>query len=334
MIKRNILTIVFLILFSALFEESNYQLSFTNENKLFDIPYQPGINYDNYKTLDFNSIYSKPPSSSIEIKSQGTPPDQLNTISADGGLAQHTRTALNGLVIENSQNNVLDLSVLPLEFASSIDVYKNNLSPYGISASSGLVNFNLFPVNNLSYLSFYMGSYANYGGKLLLNKEINNSRFYLGLAASSADNDFIYEDQFSATNKASNPDYKKYSIIGRWQTSAFDLILTHTGKEAGTGNKYSGQGRQSDLFSTVDFTTSLNSFNFNLNYINWQNKYWDTINGTNTHLNQTIGVKCDKKINFQFMNTTIKLADNYYILNSTQLGNKSDDDVKLALGRF
>lgn len=320
-------------------EDGSFDFSLTNKNQNFNFPSEPGMFYDNRKTLDFDSIESKIPSSSVQVNSYGTP-GQLNTISLDGGSSEHTKTAVNGLVIGNGQNNVMDLSLLPLEFADSADIYKNDMKPFGVDASAGLIDFNLFAPENVSYVSLYAGSYYSFGGKIYLDLDTNNCRYIIGAAYETASNNFSYSDQYSNTYIASNLDYKKVSLIGRIETPAYDLILTHTGKDEGTGTAYGDFGREDDYLSTAGLTSSFAGLDFGLNYINWINEYESPETGSSTNINNTIGGSILKKLDFGPLNSIINIIDKDYILNSGDIGYKNADQAdlsivnKLTLGRF
>ena len=339
MVSRAVLSFSILIISIFAYGESDFNLSFTNENETFDFPSEPGFFYDNRKILNFDSIQSKIPSSSIQINSYGTP-GQLNTVSLDGGSSEHTRTALNGLVIDNGQNNVMDLSILPLEFADSADIYKNNMTPFGVDAPAGLINFNLFPPENMSYISLYGGSFYSYGGKVYLDLDTNDCRFIIGAAYESASNNFSYVDQYSNLYIASNLDYQKISLIGRIETPAFNLILTHTGKEEGTGTTYGDFGREDDYFSTADLSSSLSGINMDINYINWFNEYMSPLTGSSTNINNTAGASVGKKFDFGPLTSALKIIDKDFMLNSSVIGYKNADQVdidlvnRLTLGRF
>jgi hypothetical protein len=295
--------------------------------------------YDNRKTLDSDSLESKIPSSSVQVNSYGTP-GQLNTISLDGGSSEHTKTAINGLVIGNGQNNVMDLSLLPLEFADSADIYKNNMKPFGVDASAGLIDFNLFPPENVSYVSIFAGSYYSYGGKFYLDLDTNNCRYIIGAAYETASNNFSYEDQYSNTYIASNLDYQKLTLIGRVETPLYNLVLTHTGKDAGTGGSYGEWGREDDYLSTANLTSSLAGLDISINYINWVNEYESPETGSDTNINNTLGASAVKKLEFGPLSSIISIIDKDFILNSSEIGYKNADQAdlsvvnKLTLGRF
>ena len=309
--------------------ESNFQLWVSNIPNRFILEPYPGIQYNSHDLYNFYNFSSKVPDSATSIKSYGTP-GQLNSASVDGGLSYHTRTGINGTVIENAQIVPMDISILPIEFASRVDIYKNNLTPYGIPSTSGFINFDVFSFNR-SYIDLSVGSYSTYSARTLFGYEIDDSILSAGFSYTSASNDFDYIDNLHFINKAYNLDYQKWSLIGQYKCTFFSFYFSHTTKEAGTGMKYAGYGRQRDDFNLLSFRSALFDTPIYIDYLYWINRFKNQLSSDDTHFNHTLSTKAERKIDFNFLISTISVINKYYAVNSTTIGYKTLDEVHLVL---
>lgn len=307
----------------------NLNTSVSNTQDDLIIPYRPGVDYDRMKLGDYGSVRSLFPSSSVSVKSQGTP-GQLSTVSLDGGPAPHTAIALDGMPVETAQITPLDIGILPTEFFQSADVYRNNMGPYGYTGSSGMINFNLFrPGMNENQLQLYGGSYSSFGGKMLVSQSVGDLDFLIGGAYSSASNNFIYIDSWNSTNTAANLDFTKYSLIAKMQYRDIKVNMTYSSREAGAGP---GIARQNDNLLTADADYKTGGFQADLSYVNWLNRYRDPVYSQNdTHLNQTINLRLGGDMGWDFYRFKPGLNNKLFLADSTKIGSRTDDEINLVL---
>lgn len=301
----------------------------SNQQDGLAIPYRPGVDYDRLKLNDYGSVQSLFPSSSVSIKAQGTP-GQLSTVSLDGGPAPHTAIALDGMPIETAQVTPLDISILPTEFFQSADIYKNNVGTFGYSGSSGMINFNLYkPGMSANEIQFYGGSYGSFGGKVIVSQSVSELDYLIGASFSSASNNFTYTDSWDESRTAVNSDFTKYSFISKFAVRYMKLDMTYTSKEAGTGT---GSARQNDDLFTANTGFKKDGFQTELSYINWMNRYRDTAYSLDdSHLNQTIGFNLGGDMGWDFYRIKPRLNNKLFLVNSTKVGNRSDDEIGLVL---
>jgi outer membrane receptor protein involved in Fe transport len=319
------LSLLFFV-FGNIFSEVNLNTTLSNSAPDFAIPKRPGIEFDSTPVQNSASIQSHFPTSSVQIKSYGSA-GQTATAAIDGGNSEKTALGLDGVVIENAQIKPFDVSVLPIEFSQNLEIYKNNLLPYGMNASAGFVNFKLpRPEANENQLQVYGGSYENWGGKIVFSRKPEVIGFVLGGAFSSASNRFQTIDSWGATNTTSNLDYRKYSFLGKLESGPFKLSGTHTEKSGGTGTS---TGRQKDFLSTLDASYQQGRQKLDASYVHWQNNYADAYSA-DQHLNQTIHLSAEKAFEWGFFKTIPRAINNFFIVDSTKIGHHLDDEINLV----
>ncbi len=309
-------------------------LSYSNSmpNIPIAVENHPGMEYDHLNVDGFNSVRAKFPSALMSIKSYGTP-GQVSSVAMNGGTAEQTGIAIDGISIENGQNDVPDVSILPLELANSVDIYKDNLLPYGINAPAGMVNFNMPGTRyDLNEVSLYGGDFYRYGGKIVFSRSYKDMGFMVAGAYSSASNNFNYTNNFGITNQAQNMDYSKYSMMGKFRYSDFDASLSYTSKESGTGFFYDTTGREKDNVLLSDLKWEKDYARIRLSYYYWHNNYADpAIAELTDDTNQTISLNLKNAYKFGFYTLQPNFGNQLFLFSGTGMGYLSDDETSAVV---
>lgn len=195
-------------------------VSFRNESNILNSA--SNIHIINSKTLNsingknIGDVLSTVPG--VFIKNYGNV-SSLQTISLNGLGAEHTTVLLNGFKLNTLQNGQIDLSLIPKENVSRIEVLNNGYSSvYGSEAMSGVVNIitdddlSSTQLNDFSLsLNALYGSYNN--KKFLANtkKRFKNIKFDFLISNEKSDNDFDYyfnNGETKEKRKRENSDYQ------------------------------------------------------------------------------------------------------------------------------
>lgn len=161
-------------------------------------------------------------SSSVFVKSYGATPS-LQTISINGLGAEHTLILLDGVKLNSFQNSVFDLSLIPIENISRIEILNNGASSiYGSEAIGGVIN--IISNNKFSYYTgndFQIkaalsgGSYNTFRYSLGLYQKINSfdARIFYSKEKSDGNFKYYYDDGINITEKErQNAAYSIYDI--------------------------------------------------------------------------------------------------------------------------
>ena len=175
-------------------------ISFRNESDIFNSA--SDIHILNSKSLsslngkNAGDVLSTVPG--VFIKNYGNV-SSLQTISLNGLGAEHTTVLLNGFKLNSLQNGQIDLSLIPKESISRIEVLSNGYSSvYGSEAMSGIVNIitdddSFKNQSDLSLtLSALYGSYNNKKYYLDSKKRMDKVKFGFLVSSEKSDNDFDY----------------------------------------------------------------------------------------------------------------------------------------------
>ncbi|MDZ7624590.1 MAG: TonB-dependent receptor [Ignavibacteriaceae bacterium] len=161
-------------------------------------------------------------SSSVFVKSYGSTPS-LQTISINGLGAEHTLILLDGVKLNSFQNSVVDLSLIPIENISRIEVLNNGASSiYGSEAIGGVINIitsNKLSNNSDNDLQLKVGlsggSYNTFRYSLGLYQKINSfdARIFYNKEKSDGSFNYYYDDGINITEKErQNAAYSIYDI--------------------------------------------------------------------------------------------------------------------------
>ena len=259
------------------------------------------------------------------MKSAGTL-GQVATVAIDGGNSQHTGVAYDGMALDFGQNPSADVSLLPIEFAESVDVFRNNLVPFGYSATAGLIHFNA-PKQRTEFRSVeaVIGSLYETGIKLFWN----SSAFRIGASVTISSNLFGYRDEFGQPKFSENLDYRRYALVGDWEDKNIGVSFFHTGRSGGAGNKYSDIPRQTDYTAGFRIFSS-GAFEWEIGDIFWHNEYWAQGQTASIHQNDTLTASIRTKWKpFEWLTIYPKLASKTYLLQSSTLGWRWDEEACL-----
>lgn len=290
------------------------------------LPYEPGRDYDRVAFDDDASPQSSLSSALIETKSSGTA-GQLNSLALDGAPASHTKMAVNGMLINFAQNPVFDMSLLPLEFATDVEVYRNNLSASGIPATAGLVNFQLLNgVTHRLSAKIETGSFGFYSG--VLNGSIFNEHVKIGAAYTVASNNFEYSDDFGQIRRMQNMDYNKKSLFSEWEGSRGRFFVSWSAKDAGTGDVYSVNAREKDSLLLTDAKWLFGLWQTRLSWSRWLNRY-KSPGIDDLHNNQHLSLKAGRRWKISGNVFALHIENDSYYLDSTKIGVKYDNIAAL-----
>lgn len=161
-------------------------------------------------------------SSSVFVKSYGSTPS-LQTISINGLGAEHTLILFDGVKLNSFQNSVVDLSLIPVENISSIEILNNGASSiYGSEAIGGVINIisnnklSNYTGNDFQFKAALSGgSYNTLRYTLGLYQKINSfdARIFYNKEKSDGNFKYYYDDGINIKEKErENAAYSIYDI--------------------------------------------------------------------------------------------------------------------------
>jgi vitamin B12 transporter len=140
--------------------------------------------------------------SGIFIKDYGSA-SGLKTISIRGTSAEHTLILMNGNRLNNFQNGLIDLSLLPIDNIEKVEIIQGgNSALYGSDAIGGVINILTSNPGERMNLDFSggVGSFGFQKYSLWLSDRIAGLGFGFGYSADSSKNNFKYK--FKDTNQS------------------------------------------------------------------------------------------------------------------------------------
>ena len=161
-------------------------------------------------------------SSSVFVKSYGSTPS-LQTISINGLGAEHTLILFDGVKLNSFQNSVVDLSLIPVENISRIEILNNGASSiYGSEAIGGVINIiSNDKLSNYTGNDFQIktalsgGSYNTFRYSFGLYQKINSfdTRIFYNKEKSDGNFKYYYDDGINIKEKErENAAYSIYDI--------------------------------------------------------------------------------------------------------------------------
>ncbi len=311
--------LIFFGLFATFYSQSNFNFIISNLSYDYKVK-KDSIQYEKKKVSPFSSVSSKINSAFVQNRSYGGI-GQVNTVSIDGGLSSHTRIGWNNLNIEIAQMNSLDISLLPLEFADYVEIYRDNLSSDGIYGQGGFVNFVSSSFSKNASIDFSIESYDTYNGKIILNSIANNANNFkgeVGFSFISSSNSYPYIDKYGFSNNTQNLDFKRMAFFSDISLPYGSFSFTHTYKNGGTGISYNNLPRQEDIFDTFSLSTEIFGTFLNLGFVNWENNY-ELNNSIDKHINKTFSFEAVNNFAFFDVKNTLKPVVKYFKVDSTKL---------------
>ena len=138
--------------------------------------------------------------SGVFVKSYGNS-SALQTISMNGLGAEHTVILLNGSKLNSLQNGQIDLSLIPTDNISRIEVMNNGYSSlYGSEAMGGVVNIITDEFSSANKLKLSLGSdFGSYNARKFyfkVSNTLNKLKWNFSLSDEKSDNnyEFYYDD--------------------------------------------------------------------------------------------------------------------------------------------
>lgn len=293
------------------------------------IEYYPGLSYESILLPSGGSVQSRYPSSSLLLKANGTA-GQVTTLSLDGGPASHTRIAWEGQILDFGQIPTFDASLLPLELRPRADIYRYNFTSRGWSASSGIVNYRLDPLQKQGLnIRLGAGSFGLWSGQALWQPNMTgNLQSSWGILYRQAENAFYYRNDLGLELPMQNMDYRKAGLIQKLEGRNWQWSSSLTWKESGTGNKYSLQARQEDLLLLSQGGWSSSNLSLQAEYAYWENHYRDS--STDSHFNHQIRIKSQGSRQKGFYTGSWSLQSQTSILYSSRLDQQWEEILHAA----
>ncbi len=320
--------IFFSLFFSYFYSQTNYSFVITNLTDSYKI-YNNSIQYDRKKIENFSSIGSKLNSAFLLNRSYGGM-GQVNTISMDGGLSSHTKFGWNGHNIDVAQMNSLDISLLPIEFAGSFEIYRENLSPYGIFGQGGYINFLPLYIKKNTLLDFSVESYDTYSGKVVLSSKGDGFLGKAGFSFISSSNSYPFIDRYGVSNSTYNLDFKRMTFFSEMSAGIFNISLAHTYKNGGTGVSYNTTPRQEDVFDIAGVKFAIFDTFFSMSIVNWENNYLNSSIGVDDkHINTTFSFDASKGFDIYGIKNNFKPVIRFFNVNSTKISNQYSYEIQL-----
>lgn len=303
---------------------ADLRFSLSNDLPALPVEPRPGIDYDRLELSHPVSVASYFPSASVSLRSQGTA-GQLATLSVDGGLSAHTALTLDGAAVRSLQIMPMDAGMLPLEFVSAVDIFKANMAALGASGTAGTVNFSTDQPR--SFLRLTLGSMREISIAGLAAGKNESGIWQAGLSGTLSSNLFPTRPDGSVPG---NLDFGRYSALGSWRSPSMRLALTHTGRSAGVGSRYSGDGRQDDLYTLASLDWKTGGWEAGGEISWWYNHYSNTIFGTETHQNYGASAFTGYRLKESAWEAGWKLREQAGMIDSTRLGKRYGSTLDLS----
>lgn len=190
--------------------------------------YRPGLNFQSTSLDVNNSVNNLIDSAAVTIEFSEV--GRAGAIRIDGA-ATLPMMGLDGFLIRDpsiNQGQIL-LDLLPYDFAQRVDIYKQNLVPFGVTAGS-FVDFRI-PETHELYTSILsrLSTTANIYTKLQGEIPFKDGTTFWGIVA-----DFGLYDYYYATDGGKgfefypNSTYNRTSVISKTSWKGLEFLLSHT----------------------------------------------------------------------------------------------------------
>ncbi|MGL5254858.1 MAG: hypothetical protein ACRC9L_07700 [Brevinema sp.] len=219
--------IIFLLLFTTpLLAEDSVPLRTEIEwQNVPSIKYRPGIPYKKVP-LNQEGRANLLPSASVTVESPGT--GRLGSTRIDGTGTKAT-LAVDGFAIMdisiNEHQPILDL--IPIEFASSADIYQQNLVPIGFPASS-LIDFRLGKGVPYVQLATSVNSFGEWKTRVQGEHHFKNGYTLYGVSGSFLFSDYLYADPEGSFKAWENSTYQRVGLISKTRVNNWEFLASDT----------------------------------------------------------------------------------------------------------
>jgi len=242
------------------------------QQKLPSIRYRPGLNFETSSLNEHSSRQNFINSPSIRIESGNT--GRFGNIRVDGAVTK-PMLGIDGFIVRDvsiNEGQIL-LDMLPYDFAEKVDIYKQNLTPFGINAGS-FIDFQI-PVKNFDYVKIYLQGTSIGGFYLKLQGE---KRFRDGSSVYGVVGDFGLMDYYYGINSGQGFDFYKGSTYQRasflsktiWKNIEFLIANTiYNGFNEGGGKKEpSCKIMRNNLILGMKYKKDIISLKMNYTFLN------------------------------------------------------------------
>ncbi len=186
--------------------------------------YRPGLNFQTVGLDTHASLANLLGSANIST--------ELTEVGRAGAIKTAETTpilGIDGFVIKDPsiQNGQMKLELLPYDFACRVDLYKQNLVPFGVNAGS-FIDFRI-PITRSRYTSILAkaSTDANVYSKIQSEQPFQDGSTFFGVVL-----DYGFKDYNYATDDGSaqyyDSKYKRTSLISKTTWKDLDFLLSHT----------------------------------------------------------------------------------------------------------
>ncbi len=188
--------------------------------------YRPGLNFQTVE-LDTHG-------SSATLIESANISSELTEVGRHGAIKTAETTpilGIDGFVIKDPsiQNGQMSLELLPYDFANRVDLYKQNLVPFGVNAGS-FIDFRI-PITYSKYTSILAkaSTDANVYTKVQSEQPFQDGSTFFGVVLDYGFKDYQYAID-GGSDFATYPDskYKRTSFISKTTWKDLEVLLAHT----------------------------------------------------------------------------------------------------------
>ncbi|MGL5956524.1 MAG: hypothetical protein ACRC0X_08005 [Brevinema sp.] len=329
------LFIILLLLFpfAVWSQETNSITSRISRTNYTSQEYRPGLNFQSTDINPTGSPVNLINSSSVSI--EYTEVGRIGAIRLDGA-ATPPIMAIDGFVVKDpsiNQGQML-LDLLPYDFAERVDIYKQNLSPFGINAGS-LIDFRL-PINfeQSTSLLVQAGTTANLYTKIQGEIPFKDGTTFFGVLG-----DFGFKDYYYGINGGKdfdiyqNSTFNRTSLISKTIWKNLEFLIAHTYTE-GFSESSKIESFPLDTLTRNNLITgirySINKIVFSANYT-FYNQLVQNDSYTNDYLNHQFNAQVSVKDRINRYYYQVSLG---YEINNTEDGVRASHKNYLGVPKY
>ncbi|MGL4677362.1 MAG: hypothetical protein ACRCWI_06815 [Brevinema sp.] len=252
--------------------------------------YRPGLNFQSTSITPNSSSANLINSSSISIEYPEV--GRIGAIRLDGAVTPPIM-AIDGFLIKDPsiQQGQILLDLLPHDFSKRVDIYKQNLVPFGINAGS-LIDFRL-PINfeQSTCISLQAGTTGNLYAKIQGEIPFKDGTTFFGVLG-----DFGFKDYYYSINGGKDFEIYPNSTFNRssallktiWKNLEFLIAHTYTDGFSETGSFALDTLTRNNLITGIRYNAEKIIFSANYTFYNQlvQNEFY-----TNDYLNHQFNIQ-------------------------------------------
>lgn len=295
-------------------------------------PYRPGVNFQSVPVNTDNSLANLIDSPAINIETSAT--GRIGAIRIDGATTS-PMLGIDGFIIKDPGINqgqfILDL--LPYDFSTRTDIYKQNMVSFGINAGS-LIDFRI-PIyfENYITLNTKVSTTANIYAKVQGEHTFENGSTFFGIVGDLGLRDYYYAiDKGMNFETYPNSTYERFSFISKttWKGLEFLIANTFTDSFGETANKLAPicSITRNNLITGLRYQQNI--FFINANYT-FYNQFITSSSFTNDYLNHQLTIQTGIKDRIDRYQYQIALG---YEFNNIDDGSRASVDNYQTVPKF